>query len=111
MLEGSYQLGLSDLLDQNLSCYEYFHSLPENVQRRIVQRDVASLEEMQQRVEDMGRPRSGRTGTLRNAASPFRFFSRGSMSGCPKKVYPIPGNSCRKAGEFPVYYKHTMRSD
>ena len=36
MLEGSYQLGLSDLLDQNLSCYEYFHSLPENVQRRIV---------------------------------------------------------------------------
>ena len=44
MLEGSYQLGLSDLLDQNLSCYEYFHSLPENVQRRIVQRDVASIE-------------------------------------------------------------------
>lgn len=56
MLEGSYQLGLSDLLDQNLSCYEYFHSLPENVQRRIVQRDVASFEEMQQLVEDMGRP-------------------------------------------------------
>ena len=48
MLEGSYQLGLSD--------YEYFHSLPENVQRRIVQRDVASFEEMQQLVEDMGRP-------------------------------------------------------
>ena len=38
MLEGSYQLGLSDLLDQNLSCYEYFNSLPENVQRRIVKR-------------------------------------------------------------------------
>ena len=56
MLEGSYQLGLSDLLDQNLSCYEYFNSLPENVQRRIVQRDVASFEEMQQLVEDMGRP-------------------------------------------------------
>ena len=58
MLEGSYQLGLSDLLDQNLSCYEYVHSLPENVQRRIVQRDVASFEEMQQLVEDMGRPMS-----------------------------------------------------
>ena len=37
MLEGSYQLGLSDLLDQ---------------------RDVASFEEMQQLVEDMGRPMS-----------------------------------------------------
>ena len=35
MLEGSYQLGLSDLLDQNLSCYEYFHGLPRNIQERI----------------------------------------------------------------------------
>lgn len=34
MLEGSYQLGLSDLLDQNLSCYEYYHSLPEEVQKK-----------------------------------------------------------------------------
>lgn len=55
MLEGSYQLGLSDLLDQNLSCYEYFHSLPQRVQKKIFQRDVASFEEMQQMVEAMDR--------------------------------------------------------
>lgn len=54
MLEGSYQLGLSDLLDQNLSCYEYFYSLPPGVQKKISQRDVASFEEMRQMVEDMG---------------------------------------------------------
>lgn len=53
MLEGSYQLGLSDLLDQNLSCYEYFYSLPQRVQKKISQRDVASFEEMQQMVETM----------------------------------------------------------
>lgn len=55
MLEGSYQLGLSDLLDQNLSCYEYFHSLPQRVQKKISQRDVASFEEMRQMVEAMDR--------------------------------------------------------
>ena len=42
MLEGSYQLGLSDLLDQNLSSYEYFYGLPKSVQKKISQRDVAS---------------------------------------------------------------------
>lgn len=55
MLEGSYQLGLSDLLDQNLSAYEYFHSLPQRVQKKISQRDVASFEEMRQMVEAMDR--------------------------------------------------------
>ena len=45
MLEGSYQLGLSDLLDQNLSCYEYYQSLPEEYKKKIA--DIGSFEEMQ----------------------------------------------------------------
>lgn len=54
MLEGSYQLGLSDLLDQNLSCYEYYYSLPEDLQRRIAKQDIGSFEEMQNFVADLG---------------------------------------------------------
>ena len=57
MLEGSYQLGLSDLLDQNLSCYEYYYSLPEEVQKRIAKQDIGSFEEMQAFVADLGGPR------------------------------------------------------
>ncbi len=55
MLEGSYQLGLSDLLDQNLSCYEYFHGLPRNIQERIERRDIGSFEEMQEYVASLHR--------------------------------------------------------
>ena len=47
MLEGSYQLGLSDLLDHNLSCYEYYQSLPEEYKKKIADRDIGSFEEMQ----------------------------------------------------------------
>ena len=54
MLEGSYQLGLSDLLDQNLSSYEYFYGLTKSVQKKISQRDVASFEEMRQIAEELG---------------------------------------------------------
>lgn len=50
MITGSYQIGLSDLLDQNLSCYEYFHSLPKEIQVEIEQRDLSSFEEIQQYV-------------------------------------------------------------
>lgn len=47
MLEGSYQLGLSDLLDQNISCYEYYQALPEEYKKKIADRDIASFDEMQ----------------------------------------------------------------
>ena len=50
MITGSYQIGLSDLLDQNLSCYEYFHSLPKEIQTEIEERDLSSFEEIQQYV-------------------------------------------------------------
>ena len=50
MLEGSYQLGLSDLLDQNLSCYEFFLFLSKELQKQIERRDIGSFEEMQEYV-------------------------------------------------------------
>ena len=55
MREGSYQLGLSDLLDQDISSYEYFYSLPEKIQQKIVMRDINSFEEMQDFVKNYKR--------------------------------------------------------
>ncbi len=53
MKEGSYQLGLSDLLDQDISSYEYFYSLPAKTQQKIVARDIRSFEEMQDYVRHL----------------------------------------------------------
>lgn len=53
MKEGSYQVGLSDLLDQDISSYEYFYSLPANIQKKIVARDINSFEEMQDYVRNL----------------------------------------------------------
>ena len=53
MKEGSYQLGLSDLLDQDISSYEYFYSLPAKIQQKIVARDLNSFEEMQDFVKNL----------------------------------------------------------
>ncbi|MCI8554473.1 MAG: hypothetical protein HFJ80_05955 [Clostridiales bacterium] len=46
----SYRLGLSDLLDQDLSSYEYYHSLSKEMQKQIADKDISSLEEMQEYV-------------------------------------------------------------
>ena len=40
-------LCLSDLLDADLSSYEYFCSLPENIKQKIEMEDARSFEEMQ----------------------------------------------------------------
>lgn len=40
-------LCLSDLLDADLSSYEFYCSLPENVKRIIEEEDVRTFEEMQ----------------------------------------------------------------
>jgi hypothetical protein len=53
MKEGSYQLGLSDLLDQDISSYEYFHSLPAKIQQKIIAKDINSFEEMQSYVRNL----------------------------------------------------------
>lgn len=48
-----YQLGLSDLLEEDLSSYEYFNTLPNHIQRKLEQYDISSFEEMQQLVKSM----------------------------------------------------------
>ena len=46
-------LCLSELLDQDLSSYEYFHSLPLEVQKKIEESDVNSFADMQQIAENI----------------------------------------------------------
>lgn len=46
------KLGLSDLLDQDLTSYEYFHSLPKPLQKEIIQQDIGSFAAMQECVRD-----------------------------------------------------------
>lgn len=41
-------LCLSDLIDQDLSSYEYFHSLPAQVQTLLMQKEISSFEELQE---------------------------------------------------------------
>ena len=53
MLDSSYQLGLTDLLDQNITCYEYFHGLPQAYQRMITERDIGSYDDMQAYVDEL----------------------------------------------------------
>lgn len=43
-------LCLSDLLEEDLSSYEFFHSLPHDIQEKIKQADVSTFAEMQQTV-------------------------------------------------------------
>lgn len=50
MMSESFHLCLSDLLDQDLSSYEYFYSLPSDIQNKIKRSDVRSFEEMQEYV-------------------------------------------------------------
>lgn len=51
MIKGSEYVGLSDLLDQDLSSYEYFYSQPKNIQKRIEERDISTFRDMQDYVE------------------------------------------------------------
>ncbi len=53
MYRSNISLGLSDLLDQDISSYEYFYSLPEDFRRKIQQRDIGSFAEMQSYVEEL----------------------------------------------------------
>ena len=42
--------GLSDLIDADISAYEYYVSLPSDVKHRLDALDVTSFEEMQEKV-------------------------------------------------------------
>lgn len=55
MNDGLYQLGLEDLLNRDLSCYEYYCALPEKFRRQIQAHDVRSFDEMQRYVEELRR--------------------------------------------------------
>ncbi len=50
-------LGLSDLLERDLSAYEFYQSLPAEIQQKAMENDVGSFEELQrlaQENEDRG---------------------------------------------------------
>lgn len=53
MYRSNVSLGLSDLLDQDISSYEYFYSLPEDLRHKIQQQDIGSFAEMQSYVEQL----------------------------------------------------------
>jgi len=46
MIEGSNFVGLSDLLDQDTTSYEFFYSLPRELQDEIKKRDFCSFKAM-----------------------------------------------------------------
>lgn len=55
MLNGRYELGLSALLEHDLSSYEYFNALPEDIKEEIRKRDARSFDEMQSIVAELRR--------------------------------------------------------
>ena len=46
MIEGSNFVGLSDLLDQDTTSYEFFYSLPQELQDEIKEHDFSSFKAM-----------------------------------------------------------------
>lgn len=46
MIEGSNFVGLSDLLDQDTTSYEFFYSLPRELQDEIKEHDFTSFKAM-----------------------------------------------------------------
>lgn len=51
MIEGSDYIGLSDLLDQDTTSYEFFYSLPRELQEEIRKQDFSSFEAMTEYVK------------------------------------------------------------
>ncbi|MFR8002594.1 MAG: hypothetical protein ACLU62_06715 [Hydrogeniiclostridium sp.] len=52
MEEGQPHLGLSELLDQDLSSYEFYYSLPTAVREQIQKDDPGSFSELQRLAEN-----------------------------------------------------------
>lgn len=48
-------LCLTDLIDQDLSAYEYYHSLSSKVQSVLGQREIRTLDELQEQAERIQR--------------------------------------------------------
>jgi hypothetical protein len=56
MTDGGYpELGLSALLEHDLSSYEYYQTLPRDVKRKVEMCDVSSFAELQSYAESFRR--------------------------------------------------------
>lgn len=49
------RLGLDDLLENDLTSYEFFHALPKDIQQRVIARDIGSFAEMNSYVSELRR--------------------------------------------------------
>lgn len=50
---GHVHLCLSDLLDQDLTAYEYFQTLPYAVQKELRNSEIATFDELQSRANEL----------------------------------------------------------
>lgn len=48
----NYSLGLDNLIERDMTSFEYFNSLPQSIKRRLESKDISSFEEMQHFVRD-----------------------------------------------------------
>ena len=48
--ERNYEIGLSALLEQDISSFEYFNTLSDDVKKKIEAKDIGSFDEMQEYV-------------------------------------------------------------
>ena len=54
MYDESFQkLGLDNLLESDMTSYEFFHSLPADIQQRVERRDIGSFDEMAKYVSEL----------------------------------------------------------
>lgn len=51
MVMGEYEIGLQALLEQDISSFEFYNTLSDDLKKRIEKEDVSSFEEMQRVVE------------------------------------------------------------
>lgn len=47
MILGEYEIGLQALLEQDITSYEFFNALSDDLKRQIEEKDISSFEEMQ----------------------------------------------------------------
>ncbi|MBP3414665.1 MAG: hypothetical protein J6L81_05670 [Clostridia bacterium] len=54
MSDGPHQaLGLDNLIENDMTSYEFFHALPEKIQKKVRRRDIGSFSDMQSYVSEL----------------------------------------------------------
>jgi hypothetical protein len=48
----NYSLGLDNLIERDMTSFEYYNSLPQSIKKRLESKDISSFEEMQHIVRD-----------------------------------------------------------